>query len=56
MLPAKAKHWCRSEVSYHYAMHCISFGLPIPTMPSQAKDKYSIVASKIQKGAQSWEE
>lgn len=53
---AHAINWCRSEVAFHYALHCLTTGKTIPLMPSEAQDKHTIIATKVQEGRQSWEE
>lgn len=45
---AHAIHWCRSEVSFHYAMRAISRGEPLPLMPSEVKNKFAVLRESCQ--------
>jgi hypothetical protein len=45
---AHAIHWCRSEVSFHYAMRAISRGESLPLMPSEVKNKQAVLRERCQ--------
>ncbi len=52
----RAELWSRSEVSFHYALHCISTAQTLPARPSDAPDKFVTLAKQNEEGRRSWEE